>query len=127
MKVQAISKYIRIAPRKVWEVTREIQGLPATKALKLLEFTPRKAARLVSRTLKSAMKNAENNAQLSENSLTIKEAVVGTGPTMKAAQKQMYSRIDNIMIPNMYYRKDIGDRWFEDSDRIHNWGYLRED
>jgi len=33
---------------------------------------------------------------------------------MKAAQKQAYNRIDNIMIPNMYYRKDIGDRWFED-------------
>ncbi len=52
--------------------------------------------------------------------------VVGTGPTMKQAQKQAYNRIDNIMIPNMYYRKDIGDRWFEDSDKLHNWGYLRE-
>ena len=28
--------------------------------------------------------------------------------------------------PDMYYRKNIGDRWFEDSDRLHNWGYLRE-
>lgn len=52
--------------------------------------------------------------------------VVGTGPTMRQAQRQMYSRISNIMIPNMYYRTDIGDRWFEDSDRLHNWGYLRE-
>src|SRR5467141_963034 len=51
--------------------------------------------------------------------------VVGTGTTMKAAQKQAYNRIDNIMIPNMYYRKDIGDRWFEDFDRLHTWGYLR--
>lgn len=52
--------------------------------------------------------------------------VVGIGPTVKQAQKQVYSRIDNIMIPNMYYRKDIGDRWFEDSDKLHSWGYLRE-
>ncbi len=52
--------------------------------------------------------------------------VVGMGPTMRQAQKQAYSRIDNIMIPNMYYRKDIGDRWFDDSDRLHNWGYLRD-
>ncbi len=52
--------------------------------------------------------------------------VMGIGSTMRQAQKQAYSRIDNIMIPNMYYRKDIGDRWFEDSDRLHNWGYLRE-
>jgi phosphoribosylamine--glycine ligase len=52
--------------------------------------------------------------------------VCGTGSTMKQAQNQMYNRINNIMIPHMYYRKDIGDRWFEDSDRLHNWGYLRE-
>ena len=52
--------------------------------------------------------------------------VVGLGPTMKAAQRQAYSRIDNIMIPNMYYRMDIGDRWFEDFDRLHTWGYLRD-
>jgi phosphoribosylamine---glycine ligase len=52
--------------------------------------------------------------------------VCGTGPTMKAAQAQVYNRIKNIKIPHMYYRDDIGDRWFEDSDKLHNWGYLRE-
>ncbi len=52
--------------------------------------------------------------------------VVGTGQTMKQAQQQAYNRINNIIIPNMYYRTDIGDRWFEDSDKLHNWGYLRE-
>ena len=52
--------------------------------------------------------------------------VVGMGQTMMQAQRQAYNRIENIMIPNMYYRKDIGDRWFDDSDRLHNWGYLRE-
>jgi len=52
--------------------------------------------------------------------------VCGTGQTMKQAQNQAYSRIKNIIIPNMYYRTDIGDSWFEDSDRLHNWGYLRE-
>ena len=52
--------------------------------------------------------------------------VCGTGSTMKLAQNQAYNRINNILIPNMYYRKDIGDRWFEDSDWLHNWGYLRE-
>lgn len=52
--------------------------------------------------------------------------VCGTGPTMKQAQNQCYSRINNILIPNMFYRTDIGNRWFDDSDRLHNWGYLRE-
>ena len=52
--------------------------------------------------------------------------VCGSGKTMKQAQNQVYSRIKNILIPNMYYRTDIGDRWYEDSDKLHNWGYLRE-
>ena len=51
--------------------------------------------------------------------------VVGIGQTMKQAQAQVYSRTKNILIPNMYYRTDIGDRWAEDSDKLHNWGYLR--
>ncbi len=53
--------------------------------------------------------------------------VCGLGSTMKRAQRQEYNRVRNVMIPNMYYREDIGDRWFEeDSDRLHSWGYLRE-
>ncbi len=51
--------------------------------------------------------------------------VIGTGQTMLQAKTQAYSRIKNIMIANMYYRTDIGDRWVEDSDKLHNWGYLR--
>ncbi|HEY2336274.1 MAG TPA: hypothetical protein VGI18_02800 [Burkholderiales bacterium] len=51
----------------------------------------------------------------------------GTGPTMKQAQRMAYNRVKNVMIPHMYYREDIGDRWFEeDSDRLHAWGYLRD-
>ena len=52
--------------------------------------------------------------------------VCGLGPTMRLAQNQAYARIRNIMIPDMYYRDDIGARWFEDHDRLHTWGYLRE-
>lgn len=53
--------------------------------------------------------------------------VCGTGTSMRQAQRQAYNRVRNIMIPNMYYREDIGDRWSEeDSDRLLSWGYLRE-
>jgi phosphoribosylamine---glycine ligase len=51
--------------------------------------------------------------------------VVGLGQTMKQAREQAYNRVRNILIPNMYYRDDIGERWAEDSDKLHNWGYLR--
>ncbi|MFZ6036575.1 MAG: phosphoribosylamine--glycine ligase [Patescibacteria group bacterium] len=52
--------------------------------------------------------------------------VVGSGPTMRQAKDQAYNRIKNILIPNMYYRMDISDRWNDDSDKLHSWGYLRE-
>jgi phosphoribosylamine--glycine ligase len=52
--------------------------------------------------------------------------VCGSGPTMMQAQRQAYNRVRNVMIPYMYYRDDIGERWSEDSDRLHAWGYLRE-
>ncbi len=52
--------------------------------------------------------------------------VVGIASTMKQAKAAAYARLRNIAIPNMYYRDDISDRWEEDSDRLHTWGYLRE-
>ena len=45
---------------------------------------------------------------------------------MRQAQAQAYTRIRNIMIPDMYYRDDLGERWFEDHDKLHTWEYLRE-
>lgn len=50
--------------------------------------------------------------------------VTGSGQTMDEARKQVYQRVRNIMIPNMFYRTDIGERWFTDSDKLHTWGYL---
>src|SRR5947199_6948084 len=83
MEVRSIYKYARISPYKVREVTREIQGLPVSTALDLLAYTPKKAAFLIGKTLKSAVANAENNANLKADGLVVKEAVVGEGPTMK--------------------------------------------
>ncbi len=83
MQVQSIYRYARISAFKVREVTREIQGLPASDALSLLRFTPKKAALLISKTLKSAIANAENNNNLRVDTLVVKEAVAGEGPTIK--------------------------------------------
>jgi large subunit ribosomal protein L22 len=83
MEVRSIYRYARISPFKVREVTREIQGLPVSAALDILSFTPKKAALLIGKTLKSAVANAENNANLKVDGLVIKEAVVGEGPSLK--------------------------------------------
>jgi large subunit ribosomal protein L22 len=86
MNVISTYKYARISPFKAREVTREIQGLPVSAALDLLAFTPRKAASLISKTLKSAIANAENNNNLRAESLVVREAVIGEGPTIKRFQ-----------------------------------------
>ena len=86
MQVKSIYKFARISAFKAREVTRAIQGLPATDALDILRFTPKKAALLVIKTLKSAIANAENNNNLSVANLVVQEAIVGEGPTAKRSQ-----------------------------------------
>src|SRR5260221_12391021 len=80
MQVTSTYRYARISAFKAREVTRAIQGRSASDALDLLTFSPKKAALLVRKTLKSAIANAENNASLKVDTLLIKEAVVGEGP-----------------------------------------------
>jgi phosphoribosylamine--glycine ligase len=51
--------------------------------------------------------------------------VTGKGETMQTARERAYGRIDDVVIPNMYYRDDIGERWIDgDGDRLQAWGYL---
>jgi large subunit ribosomal protein L22 len=83
MQVSSTYRYAKISPFKAREVTRAIQGLPVSAALDLVAFSPKKAAALVSKTLKSAVANAENNANLKVDGLVVKEAVVGEGSTMR--------------------------------------------
>lgn len=64
-------------------ITRLIQGKSVLEALAIVELSPRKGARLVGRTLRSAVANAENNHDLNRKLLTVKTAVVGPGPSMK--------------------------------------------
>src|ERR1700732_4718128 len=83
MQVTSTYRFARISAFKAREVTREIQGRSASDALDLLTFSPKKAAVMVRKTLKSAIANAENNADLKVDTLLVKEAVVGEGPTFK--------------------------------------------
>jgi phosphoribosylamine--glycine ligase len=50
--------------------------------------------------------------------------VTGSGITVEEARKQVYNRIKNIRLQNMFYRVDIGTRWFSDSDKLQAWGYI---
>src|SRR2546422_11751971 len=88
MEVRSIYKYARISPFKVREVTREIQGLPVSAALDVLAFTPKKAALLINKTLKSAIANADNNENLKADGLVVKQGEVGEGPTSERMKRR---------------------------------------
>lgn len=83
MEVKAITRYARMSPKKVREVARTIQGRKAPDAVDLLGVIPRKSARLIVKTLKSAIANAENNNNLSADSLIVKSAKIDQGPVLK--------------------------------------------
>ena len=86
MQIKSIYRGARISAFKAREVSRAIQGLPVAAALDLLAFTPRKAAAMIAKTLKSAVANAENNNNLRADKLVVQEATVGEGPTFKRFQ-----------------------------------------
>src|SRR5260370_24121799 len=90
MEVQAITKNVRMSAQKMREVVRQIQGLPAAQAQATLAFTPRKGARLVAKTLKSAIANPEDlkthhkdYSDFDTENLVVKEALAQTASTLK--------------------------------------------
>ena len=91
------------------EVTREIQGLPVSAALDLLAFTPKKAAFLIGKTLKSAIANAENNANLKPDGLVVKEAIVGEGPTLKRIMARARGSASRILKRTSHIRIVLSD------------------
>src|ERR1700679_159881 len=88
MQIKSIYKGARISAFKCREVTRAIQGLPVAAALDLLAFTPKKAAGLIAKTLKSAVANAENINHLRAEKLVVQEATVGEGPRKRRTHSQ---------------------------------------
>jgi large subunit ribosomal protein L22 len=83
MEVHAIAKNVPMSPQKMREMVRQIQGLSALQAQAILAVVPRKSARFVAKTLKSAIANAENNNKLKPESLRVKEAVTGSAMIIK--------------------------------------------
>jgi large subunit ribosomal protein L22 len=81
MEVRAIARYQQISPRKCRLVADMVRGQGVEKALAVLDFTQKKAAKLVAKTLRSAVANAENNNNIDVDSLFIKTIMVDPGPT----------------------------------------------
>lgn len=82
MSVRSVLKYARISSQKARQVTRAITGMPVSQALSVLDFTPKKAALLVGKTLRSAIANAENNHEQDASEFIVQSATATPGPAL---------------------------------------------
>ncbi|HVN87238.1 MAG TPA: 50S ribosomal protein L22 [Candidatus Binatia bacterium] len=83
METRAVSRHLRIAPQKARLVVDLIRGKNVGEAINILEFMPKKGARLVIKTLKSAVANAEHTQNVDVDRLYVKHISVGAGATLK--------------------------------------------
>ena len=97
--IKAINKNVRSSPRKVSLVLDYIRGKKADIAIRDLEFTRKRIAKDVSKTVKSAVANAENNYQFDIDQLFIKEAYVGKSLVMKRFRPRAKGRASPIKKP----------------------------
>src|SRR5262245_1799071 len=86
VEARATAKYVRMSPRKARTVIDLIRGKPVEEALRVLRFTPRKSARIIEKTLRSAVANAkvlDGSGRLSEGDLTVSKAFIDEGAPLK--------------------------------------------
>ncbi|MCS7174556.1 50S ribosomal protein L22 [Pseudothermotoga sp.] len=95
-EARAVAKYVRLSPRKARCVVNAIKGKSVDEAFQILQMSPKKAARIIEKVLKSAVANAENNAKLSRDGLYISHCVVDDGPRMKRIWIRGRGRADII-------------------------------
>jgi len=103
MEVKATAKYMRISAQKVRKIVDGIKGKPAEMGLNALKFMPQKSAGIVHKILRSAIANADQNAELDVDSLVIKNIIFDEGPKVKRFRARargrgciILKRTDNI-------------------------------
>lgn len=92
MEARAIVKHVRITPRKVQLVANLIRGKKIDEALAILKYTPRAAAPIIEKLVRSAMANAENNYGMNVDNLYISEIYANQGPIMKRYRPRAFGR-----------------------------------
>ena len=94
---RADARYIRISSRKVKIVIDLIRGKKVDEALAILMYTPKSAAPVVEKLLRSAIANAENNLGMDHESLYVAEVFANQGPTLKRYWVRSHGRADTIL------------------------------
>lgn len=115
--MKAIVKSIRISPKKLNLMAEMIRGREAGKALKMLELTPKKGAKILHKALKSAVANATNNFKQEAENLFIQEVLVSKASTYKRWLPASRGRMSPILKRNSRLTVKIGVKEQEKSDK----------
>jgi len=96
MEAKAVAKYIRVSPQKARLVVDLVRGKSIEEAKKILQFTRKYSAGVVSKALKSAIANAKQNPNIDESILYVKEIYVDPGPSLKRWRARAQGRAASI-------------------------------
>ncbi len=110
METRAISRFVRISPRKVRQVVDLIRGKKIEEALAILRFSPQRATEAVTKAVKSAAANAENNHQMDRDELFVKACYVDQGPTLKRFKPRAMGRADVMRRRTSHITVVVGDK-----------------
>ena len=97
MEVRAVSKYVRISPRKVHKVIGAVKGKSVESGIQTLKFMPQKAASILEKIVRSAVANADHNAAIDIDLLVIRNITADQGPTLKRWKARARGRGTRIL------------------------------
>ncbi len=97
MEVRAVGKYLRVSPSKVRLIADLVRGKKVDEALTILKFLPKKSGRLINKTLRSAVANAENTHTIDVDTLFVKSILVDEGPKLKRWRPRAMGRATRIL------------------------------
>jgi large subunit ribosomal protein L22 len=109
MQVSAKARYVRLSPQKCRLVADQIRTLPVSRAIELLEFSPKKAATHVRKVLESAIANAEHNEGADIDELKVAAIMVDEGPTIKRWRARAKGRAASIHKRNCHITVTLSD------------------
>jgi len=109
MRAQAVTKYARLSPQKCRLVADQIRARPVQKALDILQFSGKKAAALLKKTLDSAIANAEHNEGADIDALWIDRVMVDDAPTLKRFRPRAKGRGARILKRGCHITLSVSD------------------
>ncbi len=109
METAARLKFARISPQKARLVADQVRGQSVEKALDVLKFSPKKAAKIVGKVLESAIANAEHNEGADIDELSVTQIYIDAGPTMKRIRPRAKGRANRIIKRTSHITLMVGD------------------